>query len=83
MCPGLTDTPMMVKYYDRIADGDKFLAKRIQRVPLNRLVAPEEVARSALFFSCEDSAGITGTSLTIDGGYLAAAEWDCNNVTQL
>jgi NAD(P)-dependent dehydrogenase (short-subunit alcohol dehydrogenase family) len=83
LCPGLTDTPMSTGYYDRIVDGDKFLAQRIRRIPINRMVAPEEVARSALFFSCEDSAGITGTSLTIDGGYLAAAEWDCNTVTQL
>jgi hypothetical protein len=29
-----------------------------------------------LYFSCEDSAGITGTSLIVDAGYLAAAEWD-------
>ena len=33
LCPGLADTPMMAGYYDRITDGDKFLAKRIQRVP--------------------------------------------------
>ncbi len=31
--------------------------------------------KSILYFSCEDSSGITGTSLTIDCGYLTAAEW--------
>jgi hypothetical protein len=35
-----------------------------------------DIARAALYFSCEDSAGITGTSLVIDGGYTAAAEWE-------
>ena len=83
LCPGLTNTPMTTAHYDRVAGGDKILARRVRRIPINRMVVPEEIARSALFFSCEDSAGITGTSLTIDGGYLAAAEWDCNTVTQL
>jgi hypothetical protein len=36
---------------------------------------PDDVAKAALYFSCEDSAGVTGTSLVVDGGYLAAAEW--------
>ena len=38
--------------------------------------SPLDVARSILFFSCEDSSGVTGTSLTIDCGYLTAAEWE-------
>jgi hypothetical protein len=33
------------------------------------------VAKAALYLSCEDSSGVTGTSLVIDGGSLAAAEW--------
>ena len=33
-----------------------------------------------LYFSCEDSAGVTGTSLVVDGGYLAAAEWESTKV---
>ena len=42
---------------------------------------PEDIARAVLYFSCEDSAGVTGTSLVIDGGYLAAAEWESATVT--
>jgi hypothetical protein len=38
------------------------------------------VAKSILYFSCEDSVGITGTSLIVDAGYLAAAEWDCSAI---
>jgi hypothetical protein len=36
---------------------------------------PADIAKAVLYFSCEDSAGITGTSLIVDGGYLTAAEW--------
>jgi len=37
---------------------------------------PLDIAKACLYFSCEDSSGITATSLIIDGGYLACAEWD-------
>jgi enoyl-[acyl-carrier-protein] reductase (NADH) len=38
-------------------------------------LTPADIAKAALYFSCEDSAGVTGTSLVVDGGYLTAAEW--------
>ena len=44
-------------------------------------LTPADVAKSILFFSCEDSSGITGTSLTIDCGYLTAAEWETTGRT--
>jgi enoyl-[acyl-carrier-protein] reductase (NADH) len=45
-------------------------------------LAPADVARSLLYFSCEDSAGVTGTSLVVDCGYLAAAEWETSGNTR-
>ena len=39
-------------------------------------LTPADIAKAVLYFSCEDSAGVTGTSLVVDGGYLAAAEWE-------
>jgi len=39
-------------------------------------LTPEDVAKTILFLSCDDSSGITGTTVTIDAGYLTAAEWD-------
>ena len=55
---------------------DEALRQRIRRVPLGVALQPEEVARTILYLSCEDSAGVTGTSVVVDGGYLTAAEWD-------
>ena len=51
------------------------LARRLSRVPLGIALTPEDIAKAAVYFSCEDSAGITGTSLIVDAGYLACAEW--------
>jgi enoyl-[acyl-carrier-protein] reductase (NADH) len=44
-------------------------------------LTPLDVAKSILYFSCDDSAGVTGTSLVIDCGYLAAAEWQTRGKT--
>jgi NAD(P)-dependent dehydrogenase (short-subunit alcohol dehydrogenase family) len=75
VCPGITDTPMLREHLDSTPDPQGTLAARLRRVPLGVALTPADVARSILFLSCEDSAGVTGASLLIDGGYLAAAEW--------
>jgi NAD(P)-dependent dehydrogenase (short-subunit alcohol dehydrogenase family) len=76
VCPGITDTPMLREHLDKAPDPEAALRERLRRVPMRGPLAPEDIARAVLYLSCEDSAGVTGTSLVIDGGYLAAAEWD-------
>ena len=78
VCPGITDTPMLHQHLDTTPNPGEHLVDRLRRVPLGTILTPTDVAKSILFFSCEDSAGVTATSLIVDGGYLAAAEWDCN-----
>jgi len=76
VCPGITDTPMLREHLDSTADPEATLANRLRRVAMGVALTPADVAKSILFFSCEDSSGVTGTSLTIDCGYLTAAEWE-------
>jgi NAD(P)-dependent dehydrogenase (short-subunit alcohol dehydrogenase family) len=76
VCPGITDTPMLREHLDKTPDANATLAARLRRVPTKKALTPEDIARAILYLSCEDSAGVTGTSLVVDGGYLAAAEWD-------
>jgi NAD(P)-dependent dehydrogenase (short-subunit alcohol dehydrogenase family) len=80
VCPGITDTPMLREHLNAAPDPEGLLAARLNRVPLGMALTPRDVARAILYFACEDSAGVTGTSLVVDGGYLAAAEWDCGAV---
>ncbi len=75
VCPGITDTPMLREHLGKTPDPEAALAGRLRRVPLGSALTAGEVARAVLYLSCEDSAGVTGTSLVVDGGYLAAAEW--------
>ena len=81
VCPGITDTPMLRHHLEAVSDPAGTLAKRLHRVPLGRALTPDDVARTVLYLSCEDSAGVTGTSVVVDGGYLAAAEWEASQVT--
>ena len=76
VCPGITDTPALRRHLDTTPDPDATLAKRLRRVAMGVALTPADVAKSILYFSCEDSAGVTGTSLVVDGGYLSAAEWE-------
>ncbi len=82
ICPGITDTPMLRYHLSTTPDPEATLAARLRRVPMGVAMYPPDIARAALYFSCEDSSGVTGTSLVVDGGYLAAAEWETTTPTQ-
>lgn len=81
ICPGITETPMLREHLNSQPNPDGALARRLRRVPMGVALTPHDVARSILFFSCDDSYGVTGTSLIIDAGYLAAAEWETRGPT--
>lgn len=81
VCPGITDTPLLRYHLSSEGDPEETLRKRLRRVPMGVRLMPREIARSVLYFSCEDSAGITGTSLVVDCGYLTAAEWETEGPT--
>lgn len=76
ICPGITDTPMLRYHLSSTPNAEATLRKRLKRVPMGIAMTPLDIAKAALYFSCEDSSGVTGTSLVVDGGYLAAAEWE-------
>ena len=82
ICPGITDTPMLRFHLSTTPDPEATLANRLRRVPMGVAITPMDIARAVLYFSCEDSAGITGTSLVVDGGYLTAAEWETSGPTK-
>jgi NAD(P)-dependent dehydrogenase (short-subunit alcohol dehydrogenase family) len=81
VCPGITDTPMLREHLNVQPDPGAALAARLCRVPMGVPLTPHDVAKTILYLSCEDSSGITGTTLTIDAGYLTAAEWDAKGKT--
>jgi NAD(P)-dependent dehydrogenase (short-subunit alcohol dehydrogenase family) len=72
---------MLRIFMNRTPDPEAALAERVRRVPIGVPLYPEDIARAILYLSCEDSSGITGIAHQVDGGYLAAAEWDTGGNT--
>lgn len=66
--PGAIDTPMIDPVRQDKASMDGILG----RVPLHRVGKPEEVANAVVFLSSDEASYITGSTLVVDGGWLAA-----------
>jgi NAD(P)-dependent dehydrogenase (short-subunit alcohol dehydrogenase family) len=48
-----------------------YLVNRFERVPMRRLVQPEEIAAAVAFLASDDASAITGVNLTVDCGLTA------------
>ena len=65
VAPGETDTPMGFKELF----GDEGLVEALeQRIPMNRIADPMEIAQVVLFLVSEASSYITGEVILVDGG---------------
>lgn len=73
ICPGTVYTPLMEPLLAARGDGDlaRGLAMTTAKYPLGRLGRPEEIASVALFLAGDESAFLTGTVVTADGGMTA------------
>lgn len=61
--PGLIRTPPMIRM------PDKYKEPIIAQTILGRIGEPEEVARAAAFLASNDASFITGTTITVSGGW--------------
>jgi NAD(P)-dependent dehydrogenase (short-subunit alcohol dehydrogenase family) len=67
IAPGYTRT----KVRSHLDLGDEVDQYMIGLQPLGRICEPSEVAAAAVFLASDGASFITGTSLSVDGGYLA------------
>lgn len=67
IAPGVIDTEMVNKLLK-----PELREAVMARVPLGRLITGEDIAGCAVFLASEDASGITGETVTIDGGFLRA-----------
>lgn len=77
ICPGYVLTPLVE---NQIADTAKARGiseeevvqdVMLERQPTKKFVTIEEVAATAVFLASKNSASITGTSISVDGGWVA------------
>jgi NAD(P)-dependent dehydrogenase (short-subunit alcohol dehydrogenase family) len=69
ICPGFIETPLLTNAgITENSDIQKYI---IGLHPMKRLGKSEEIAEGFIFLASDDSSFMTGTTLEIDGGYLA------------
>ncbi|MFC1464677.1 MAG: SDR family NAD(P)-dependent oxidoreductase [Candidatus Brachytrichaceae bacterium NZ_4S206] len=71
ICPGWVDTPMNLHLLEEMGEEQlKALIKRQQ--PTGRMATTREVAYCVLFLASDESSGVTGSALYVDGAASAA-----------
>jgi NAD(P)-dependent dehydrogenase (short-subunit alcohol dehydrogenase family) len=64
ICPGSVDTPMT----GGVHNTPEAIERTKQRVPLQKVARPEEIASVAAFLLSDDASHMTGQTLVVDGG---------------
>jgi NAD(P)-dependent dehydrogenase (short-subunit alcohol dehydrogenase family) len=67
LCPTFLLTPMTAPFFANA----EFRARTLARIPLGRLGEVEDLMGAIVYLASDASALVTGTSLTIDGGWTA------------
>jgi acetoacetyl-CoA reductase len=61
--PGYIESPLIMNVPENIREGIR------EQIPAGRFGKPFEIARAVLFLASDDAAYITGTDLSVNGGY--------------
>ena len=72
VAPGATETPMLNRSLSRQADPDAARERSRTRHAMARFGRPNEIAEAICFLLSDRASFITGTTLPVDGGWLAA-----------
>jgi NAD(P)-dependent dehydrogenase (short-subunit alcohol dehydrogenase family) len=76
VCPGIVDTPLLRRHLESLDDPAGAIAAMERRSPIGRMLRPEEVAAALCFLVDGSASGLSGSTLTVDGGLIATYDFD-------
>lgn len=71
ICPGRTQTPFVEARLREYPNPDDYRKQMEAPHALKRLARPAEIASAALYLASDASTFVTGSAMTVDGGYTA------------
>jgi NAD(P)-dependent dehydrogenase (short-subunit alcohol dehydrogenase family) len=73
VCPGTVETPFVDGYLEKFHkhEKDKVRAELHARQPVGRMGRPQEIAHLVLYLCSPEAEFVTGSAMTIDGGWTA------------
>jgi NAD(P)-dependent dehydrogenase (short-subunit alcohol dehydrogenase family) len=71
VCPGTTFTQGLAERLKKLPNADEVLKQMSERRPIGRLGKEEEIAFAILFAACDEVGYMTGSVISIDGGFTA------------
>lgn len=71
ICPGVIDTPMPRNFVRDLPDRERIMSALAARHMMRRLGEPHEVVALAVFLASDESSFMTGSVVTVDGGWTA------------
>lgn len=72
ICPGWIMTAMADAAFDLAKNPAAAKADALARHPVGRFGTPEDIAKTAAWLASDDAAFVTGQTITVDGGLIAA-----------
>lgn len=69
ICPGRVETPFVKARIAAYPDPEKAYEAMASTQLNGRMIRPDEIAAAALYLAADESAMITGSAMTIDGGW--------------
>lgn len=72
ICPSLVETEIARALFAAAPDPEAARRERLSSVPMGRAGKPEEIAALAVYLASDESAWVTGSAISIDGGHSAA-----------